>query len=690
MMSIRKLNIIALAALLIMVVATGVLAETKGSARKVPGSDKVTLDFKDITLPDLIQTVSELTGKNFLYDESVKGKVTVISPDEMTMDEAYQLFLTVLNVKGYTLIPSGKVNKIIPTREAKENNLPTVIDGSGKRASEQFVTRLVRLKNIEADVMASTVLAPLIPKTSNIVAYPPTNTLIITDSGTNIERLVRIVRELDEPSSLDLLEVIPLQHASAEEVAKIASQVISQGATTAKSSRSTRAKNVKTAGEKEVSKVIPFSRTNVLIVIGNSDDIAAVKDLVAELDQQPTRERSNINVYYLENADAESLAKTLNEILTGIRTQAKSTRTAQPNQAAALTTEALSITADKPTNSLIINSNPEDYEVIKGIVRQLDIKRKQVFVEALILELSMDATKRLGASLQGAVGTSSDSVVFGSSNLNSGATGLGSLAPTGDAGFPSLLTQTIDGILLGGLFSPITTTLNGEEITIPALSALIDISKTDTDVNILSAPRLLTSDNEEAEIVVGQNVPIITERLTDTTNVGAQSVSVERKDVALTLRFTPQVTEGDLVRLNIYQEITNLAQSSVGDVDEVGPTFTKRLLRNTVLAENGKTVVLGGLIDTNIQETITKTPLLGDIPFLGWLFKRKLKQETKTNLLIFITPTIIRNPEDLTEITLRSKNVMSQMQVDKVRSSLPAAALPAGTWSGYRSVDGGQ
>jgi general secretion pathway protein D len=640
-----------------------VCAQPQKSASAGMAGEKVSLDFKEVELTDLIQTVSELTGKNFIYDDAVKGKVTIISPNPVALDEAYQLFLTVLNVKGFTIVPSGKVNKIVATREAKESNLPTQLPAKG---SEQYVTRLIPLRNIDATVIANTVLSPLIPKTSNIVAYPPSNTLIITDSGANIERLVQIIQELDVPSSLDLLEVVPLEYATAEEVAQICSQVITQVAATPGPGRV--ARNVATAGAKEISKIIPFVRTNTLVVMATEEDMVTIRNLVKELDQKPSQERSHINVYYLENADAETLGKTLNEILAGI----KSGKPPQTGQTP-LATEAVSITADKPTNSLIINSTPEDYEIIKGIVGRLDIKRKQVFVEALILELSMDATRKLGMSLQGAVATASDSAVFGTSNLNSGPVGISDFAPK-DGVVPSVLSKAVDGILLGGLFSPIEIIgPDGEMTTVPALSALIDISKTDSDLNILSAPRLLTSDNEEAEIIVGSNVPIITQRLTDTggTEGLAQSVSVERQDVALTLRITPQITEGDLVRLNVYQEITGIATSSVGDVNQVGPTLTKRMLRNTVLAENGRTVVLGGLIGNNVQKNITKVPLLGDIPVLGWLFKRKNTEEKKTNLLIFVTPKIIKDASDLEEVTHKSREIMERFRKEEMRSSVP-------------------
>jgi general secretion pathway protein D len=336
-------------------------------------------------------------------------------------------------------------------------------------------------------------------------------------------------------------------------------------------------------------------------------------------------------------------------------------------------TDAVSVTADKPTNALIINASPEDFGTLRAIVRQLDVKRKQVFVEALILELSMDATRDLGASIAGFIPTGDEGVIYG--GMNQTAPAMGVLAPASGstgalANTPSLLTQSITGIMAGGLFNLIDIKgPNGEILTVPAISALINLSKTDGDINILSAPRLLTSDNEEAEIVVGSNVPIISSRLTNAVGGSdslAQSVTVERKDVALTLRFTPQVTEGNLVRLKIFQEMTDLAATNIGNVNDVGPTLTKRLLKNTVLAENGKTVVLGGLIGTNNKISETKVPFLGDIPIIGWLFKTQSSSSKKTNLLIFITPRIIRNAEDLAEVTRRSHDAMQRFRVEEM------------------------
>ncbi len=641
--------------------------KTTGTAPTAKGNG-VSLDFTDIELADLIKTISELTEKNFVYDDTVKGRVTVITPDRMSRAEAYQLFLTVLSVKGFTVIPSGKVHKIIRDKDAKETNLPLLADGR-QTSGEQFVTRLVRLQHIDAETMANNVLAPLIPKTGNIVSYPPANTLIITDSAANIERLVKIIRRLDVPSSVDRLEVITLEFANAEEVATICQTVLSQTGL-----KASKGKNGKSADQGATSQVLPYPRTNSLLVMASEEDLQTVRQLVKRLDQKPTDDRSPINVYYLENADAEKLAETLTSIVASRKGVARNGRS---QSGSVSLSEDISITADKPTNALIINGSPEDYEQVREIIAKLDIKRKQVYVETLILELSMDATKKLGASLQGAFEIG-DGVVNISTNQGVGPATLGDFTATDDSTLPSVLGQAIDGILMGGLFSPISVEgADGNLITIPAFSALIDLSKTDSDVNILSAPRLLTSDNEEAEIIVGANVPIITERLTDTGGSDglAQSVSVERQDVALTLRFTPQITEGDLVRLNVYQEITGIAQTQVGTVDDVGPTLSKRLLRNTVLAEDGQTVVLGGLIDSNVQESVTKVPLLGDIPILGHLFKHTSKIEEKTNLLVFITPRIIKNKDDLAAVTRRSSRAMQAFRPENSRPLIPVELL---------------
>lgn len=630
-------------------------AESASSAK----NEDIALDFKNIELQDLIKTISELTGRNFVYDERVRGKVTIISPTSMSKEEAYQLFLTVLNVKGFTLVPSGKANKIVPLQTARQSNLP--LDKNKK--GESYITRLIHLRYAEAQTLSSTVLLQLIPKTSNLSVYAPTNTLILTDSAANIDRLVQIIRKLDVPSSMNQLKLFSLQDAEAEEVAKIANTLLAKQAVS----------RVKNRNAQKADQVIAYPRTNTLLVMASDENIALLTDLINRLDVPQDQERSRINVYYLQNADAEELSKTLTELTANSKAPGNA-------KVQAVISGQVSIKADKPTNSLLISAGPKDYELIKQVIKKLDIRRNQVYVEALILELSMNATREVGVSLQGAADIDGKSVVLGTSNLNTGSVGLGGLVPDSSVGsgqIPSLLTQTVKGLMLGGLFNPITTTgPDGSTITVPAISALIQLSEDSSDVNILSAPRLLTSDNEEAEIIVGSNVPIITNRLTDSGSNGlATNVAVERKDVALTLRFTPQVTEGNLVRLNVYQEITDIAATQVGDVNDVGPTLTKRQLRNTVLAEDGKTVVLGGLIGTNIQKTEFKVPLLGDIPLLGRLFRSDGTSTQKTNLLIFITPRVIHDASEMAEITRRARFTGEGFQTEELQKSVNKKAL---------------
>ncbi len=619
-------------------------------------SQGLSLDFKDVELSDLINTISKMTGQNFIYDERVRGKVTIISPEAMTVEEVYQLFLTVLNVKGFTLVQSGNTNKIVPLQDAKQNNIPV----SDKMQGDNYVTRLIRLDYADAEVLSSTVLRPLIPKTSNLTVYEPTNTLILTDSSSNIDRLIEIISLLDLPSALDRLEIFHLKQASAEEIAKIANSLLNKRT-------NPRRKRVISQTAGQPAQVIAYARTNTLLAIASDDELTLLRSLIETLDTPSEQSRSNINVYYLKNADSESLAKTLNEIMTGSKRATIAKKTPEESSGPVV------ITADKPTNSLLISAGPEQFELVKQVIEKLDIRRNQVYVEALILELSMDATREIGVSLQGAADIDGQGVSLGTSNLNTGAVGLGSFAPSEGSAVPSLLTQTVQGLMLGGLFNPITTTnLDGTVVTVPAISALIQLSQTSSDVNILSAPRLLTSDNEEAEIIVGSNVPIITSRLTDTGSTGlAQSVTVERKDVALTLRFTPQVTEGNLVRLNIFQEITDVASTN----DATGPTLTKRQIRNTVLAEDGKTVVLGGLIGTNVQKSESKVPLLGDIPLLGRLFRSKGTTTQKTNLLVFITPRVIHNANEMAEITQRARMTGKEFQTEELQKSINRKAL---------------
>jgi general secretion pathway protein D len=600
----------------------------------------ITLDFQNVELVDMISTISELTGKNFLYDETVRGKVSILSPEPVSLDEAYRLFLTVLRVRGFTVVPAGEVNKIVALAAAKEETLPLT---NQRGLGDQHVTRILSLKHLDATVAVETLLRPLMPRTSYVVAHQATNTIVISDTAENIERLNRLLTILDKTWDSERIELVPLKFAVAADVAALTMQIL-EGDDSIAAAAGRAARQAQTGKKRVAGQIIPYERTNTLALQGEQLFIDQAKELIAKLDVEVEAGFTGVLVYYLEHAEAEPLAETINQIIAGAARAPTAPRAAEGQQQAADLFKDVKVTADKPTNSLIINASQDEFRNVMSLIGQLDIKRKQVFVEALIMDLSMNAVLELGTALQGAVDLGDDSIISVGSGMPLGGPSIVDPAT-------SVLTQAVEGILLGGLFNPISYSVGGVDFTIPAISALINLSQTDDDVNVLSAPRLLTSDNEEAEIIVGENVPIITSRSSTT---GGENIisAVERQDAALILRFTPQITAGGLVRMKIHQEISGVKEvGGVGTEDNVGPTLTKTLLRNSIVARDGETVVLGGLFRNQITKNITKVPLLGDIPVLGWLFKSTSDREEKRSLLIFITPRVINDSEDLGSLT---------------------------------------
>lgn len=632
--------------LLVWCLCAGLLMQPFGAGMARATDDLlITLDFQNVEMVDMINTISELTGRNFIYDEAVRGKVSILSPQPVSLEEAYRLFLTVLRVKGFTVVPAGKALKIVTLTNAREETLPL---GDGRGLGDQYITRILELKNLDATVAVETIMRPLMPKTSHVVAHQATNAIVITDTADNIQRLSRLLSALDRTWDQDRIELVTLQFAKAEDTAALVMQML-EGGTGSGAPPATRAaarQALAGTGKRVAGQIIPYERTNTLMLQGNDAFIAEAIRLIAHVDIQADARRSGVHVFYLEHAEAEPLAATINSIVAGAaRATPAVARTPTEGQPAEQILRNVTVTADKPTNSLIVNATAEEYDNVRSLISQLDIRRKQVFVEALIMDLSMDAVLALGTSLQGAIDLGNDSII-----------GVGSGMPLGGPS-ASILTQAVEGILMGGLFNPITTVINGTEVTIPAVSALINLSQKDDHVNVLSAPRLLTSDNEEAEIIVGENVPIITSR--SAAGVSGENIisAVERQDAALILRFTPQITAGGLVRMRIHQEISGVKEiGGVGDENSIGPTLTKTLLRNSIVARDGETVVLGGLFRNQITKNVTKVPLLGDIPILGWLFKSTTDRDEKRSLLIFITPRVVHDSVDLEDLTRDSRS----------------------------------
>ncbi|MBI4209397.1 MAG: type II secretion system secretin GspD [Deltaproteobacteria bacterium] len=591
----------------------------------LPKDAKISIDFKDIEIRDLVRTISELTGQNFLVDDKVRGKITIISPTPVTPEEAYEVFLSVLAVNDLTVVKVGKINKIIPAREAKETPIETIVNAKTSiKPQDKYVTRLIPLYYIDAGTIVDA-LKGLISKYGNLQAYEPTNTLILTDTASNIDRLLRIISRLDTDVYSERIEVITLKYASAKTISSLISSLY-----TAKTGR-----GKPKEGSPTVEKILSDDRTNSVIIVANQPDLEAIKELIAKLDIEVPAGTGQIHVHYLQNADADGVASTLSNLTQGAG------QPRQPGQTAAVAefVGGIKITADKSTNSLVIVADPQDYETLKAVIDKLDIRRRQVFVEAAVVEISVDKLRDIGLSFHGGNAASDGGIITGGSNLGPVST-LG-LDPTSLAG--------LSGLVLTGFGDNITVTdSSGNEVQVPAFGALLRLIQTDRDVNLLSTPHLLTTDNEEAEIVVGSNVPFQTGTSQSPTST---VVTIQRQDVGLTLRLKPQINEGDFVKLNIFQEVTSVIESPPGvDAATVGVTTSKRSAKTVVVVKDRQTVVIGGLITDNLRNAESKIPILGDIPILGWLFRSRSHRVEKTNLLIFLTPYVVKGPEDMDDI----------------------------------------
>lgn len=627
----------------------------------------ILLNFKEVDILQIIDLMSDLTGKNFLVDEKVRGKVTVIAPKPVNIDEAYNVFLSILEVQGFTVVPQGPIIKIIPSREVKESPLPTTIDGAGQLSadSDEFVTQLIPLKHADANEIRG-LLSALVSKESSLLAYAPTNTLILTEVASNIARLLKIIRALDVEAPSSILKVITLQYASAEQLASSLQSALEGLAATgsaasgespaqqARRRRSTRRTTTQPLQRAPIApKMIADSRTNSLVVIATPGDMAAVEDLIAKLDVPTPEGRGQIHVYYLAHANAEELAQVLTAQATDI-SRTTTTAAAAPGQQGrppqagrrAPPTQSgtgplgITITADKPTNSLVITAPPEAYTVIREIIEKLDIRRSQVLVEALFAEVTLSRAEQFGVEWR-VIDEPNGTQVF-TSSTGSGQTGvLGALTA-------NPLTS-VPGFLIGALRNTITIG-NNQIFNIPAV---LRAFQGDTDVNILATPNLLTTDNEEAEIIIGEERPFLRtaqDSPTSGTQAGFSTTrSFEFRDVGITLRLTPQISQGKTVRLNLFIELTSFSSEAQGEVGAV--TTSKRTAQTTVIVDDSQTIVIGGLLQEDNDQAQTQVPCLGNVPLLGWAFKQTSKTKNKNNLLLFITPHILNTPSDIARIT---------------------------------------
>ncbi len=632
------------------------------------GDELVSLDFADVELPVVVDTISRMTGYNFIYDDRVRGRVTIVSPTEVTVDQAFAVFESVLKVKGFSLVLGpGNTYKIIPIRDVKESSIDTIKDNRPSRNRDRFVTRLVPLRFIDAKAITQTI-KPLISKDASLVAYEATNTIIVTDSESNIRRLLSILDAIDVESFRSELAVLKVEHADANTLAEQLSEIYraeltsqAGGATAAqRRARSRRRTKGTTPAATDASsavgptvRILPDERTNSLLVLSSRQQLADIRELVRKLDI-PVTGQGRIQVYYLRHADAEELSETLNSLVGSGGGPARSSVPGAASNASqsirsAVTPldEGITVTADPATNALVIKASKEGYETLKQVIEKLDVSRPQVLVEALIVEVDITDNLSLGFDAAYRIVNGDTDLLFETgAAFVPGGSALAQVARSGSFDDPR---DAFDSSR-AGFFTPQS---DGASVGVS-----INATTSDNDVNIVSAPHILTSDNEEAEIIIGDNIPIVTGR-TDAATGGdnlSQSVNVERQDVGVTLRVTPQISEGDTLRLNIFQEITEVSSiAGLGDPEEVGVALSNRKIENTVVVNDGETVAIGGLIDETYTENVAGVPFLSDIPWLGWLFKTKTEDLRKTNLLIFLTPHIIRSAEDLERETIRKR-----------------------------------
>ena len=623
--------------LLMLMLPWTVRAQAGAAAAATPAAaSEVTLNLRDVDIRTLIDTVSKATGINFVVDPRVRGNVTVVSSSPMDRDALYQVFLSVLDVYGYSAVPAGAVVKIVPAINARQS---LQLHGRG----EEMVTRVIRVQNVGATQLA-TMLRPLLPPQALLAAYTPGNMLIVTDRADNVERVMRLVAQLDRPGESGI-SVIQLQHAAAEDVARTINE-LQQPPAGAESAM-------------PQARVVADPRTNSILLAGDSSAQARVRALIGRLDV-PLPQAGNSRVVFLRYAKAEDMAKVLGEIV--------SHQQSAEGKAKSATEGPVNIQADSASNALILTGPPDKLRDLREIVRQLDIRPKEVLIDAIIAEVSGDLSRQLGAQIAVLPQRGSSQGPAALSDFTNGAVPLSSLTAGSTAAAAALAGQP--GLLLG---------FGSNRAGQSRYGVLLNALSSNSATNILSTPSLLTLDNKEAEIVVGQNVPFLTGSYSTTqTPTGGGVVSspfqtIERKDIGITLKVTPQINVGDSVRLKLELTVSSLAPSVTGATDLI---TNKRQIKTVVITDSDSIIVLGGLIQDTYKDSVQKVPLLGSLPLIGHLFRSTSRERQKQNLMIFLHPVILDNQALANAYTAEKYRVLRQQQNAPIKGSQSDSPTP--------------
>ena len=602
-------------------------------------AQEYTVNLKDTDIQELIKFVADVTGTTIVVDPNVKGKVKVVSSKPVTKSELYDLFLSILDVHGYTAVRTGNVIRVIQNKDARSSPVP-LADEEDTLKNDEYVTQVVRLNNVSAAKLIP-VLRPLVPQQAHMAAYAPSNAIIISDLRSNIGRILDIIERMDQ-SAIQTTEVVKLRYGVAEDLVQMLNAL-------------EKSKGEEGSADKEVT-LVADKRTNSIVVTADELNLQRIRRLVEVLDT-PLEQSGNVRVVYLEYANASEVAEVLTRVMQNITRMDDDGKRQRSNSGNS------TIEADVGTNALIITADADEMAALASVIAKLDIRRAQVLVEAIIVEMEAVEGQELGLQWLFA----NDSGLYGS-NISSSSAQQARNAAIAGAILPSDSTSNEIGVRdLAGALSQVPGTTLGWGVVDDSLSmtVILNALQSQGNANILSTPSLLTLDNEEAYITVGQQVPFVTGSYSNTGSANGAAnpfQTIERQNVGITLRVTPQVNEGDSVVMDIVQEVSSISQQLLVASDVI---TNERKIETKVLAKDGAVVVLGGLVKDDVQNSEQKVPLLGDIPFFGRLFRSDVVSVTKSNLLVFIRSTIIRDDDDLSGATAQKYRYIRDQQLER-------------------------
>lgn len=593
------------------------------------------VNLKEAEISALVAEVAEITGKNFIVDPRVKGNITVISSKPLSANAVYELFLGVLSVNGFAAVPSGDVIKLVPDVNAKQNAVPFDLRGKGK--GEALVTRVLMLENTNANELVP-VIRPLLPQFAHLAAINGSNALVISDHANNITEIENLIKSLDTGEG-DELEVINLKEIRVDDVLTMLDTLTSTSAN--KDMRGARVR------------LVADSRGNRLLVKGDIKARKRIREVVAQLDKPAADRLSGVRVIRLQHASAKQIAEVLKNLVSN--DASKSSSSSSPSgTTAAVTAGGVSFIADESQNALVMKADPALMRELEAVVQQLDQRRSQVLIQAAIVEVSGENADQLG--VQWAAGDPTKGV--GLINFGNAGTSIATLATAVAQNKPELASG-LNGASFG--FGKTETKSNGDRTF---YGALIQALSTLSNANLLSTPSIMTIDNQEAKIVVGQNVPFITGS-SNSSGSGTSNpfTTIERKDVGITLKVVPHIGDGGTVKLEVEQEVSSVVPSVAG-VNSADLITNKRSIKTTILADDGQTIVLGGLIQDDSSQSVSEVPLLSKIPVLGHLFRAKSHSKTKRNLLVFLQPLILRDGTSASALALQQYNQTRTLQLE--------------------------